>query len=100
MCIYVKEIMKSIKKAVLDLNQIQKGFLTIAASLVIFWFLDGFGIKPLEDIIFRFINITFSWSFDSNFSFENKGYIQPDFIFTLCIVGIYVFRDKKVYNTK
>jgi len=91
--------MKSIKKALLGLNQIQKGFLTIAASLVIFWFLDGFGIKPLEDIIFRFINITFSWSFDSNFSFENKGYFQPDFIFTLCIVGIYVFRDKKVYNT-
>lgn len=91
--------MKSIKRAVLDLNRIQKGFLTVAASLVIFWFLDGFGIKPLEDIIFRFINITFSWSFDSNFSFENKGYFQPDFIFTLCIVGIYVFRDKKVYNT-
>ena len=91
--------MKSIKTAVLDLNRIQKGFLTVAASLVIFWFLDGFGIKPLEDIIFRFINITFSWSFDTNFSFENKGYFQPDFIFTLCIVGIYVFRDKKVYNT-
>ena len=87
--------MKIIKTAVLDLNRIQKGFLTIAASLVIFWFLDGFGIKPLEDIIFRFINITFSWSFDSNFSFENKGYLQPDFIFTLCIVGIYVFRDNK-----
>jgi len=91
--------MKSIKTALLGLNRIQKGFLTVAASLVIFWFLDGFGIKPLEDIIFRFINITFSWSFDSNFSFENKGYFQPDFIFTLCIVGIYVFRDKKVYNT-
>ena len=91
--------MKSIKRAVFDLNRIQKGFLTVAASLVIFWFLDGFGIKPLEDIIFRFINITFSWSFDTNFSFENKGYFQPDFIFTLCIVGIYVFRDKKVYNT-
>ena len=88
--------MKSIKKALLGLNRIQKGFLTIAASLVIFWFLDGFGIKPLEDIIFRFINITFSWSFDSNFSTENKGYLQPDFIFVLCIVGIYVFRDKKV----
>ncbi|MEC8706615.1 MAG: hypothetical protein VXX68_06535 [Candidatus Neomarinimicrobiota bacterium] len=91
--------MKSIKRAVLDLNRIQKGFLTVAASLVIFWFLDGFGIKPLEDIIFRFINITFSWSFDSNFSIENKGYIQPDFIFTLCIVGIYVFRHNKVYNS-
>ena len=88
--------MKSIKTAVLDLNRIQKGFLTVAASIVIFWFLDGFGIKPLEDIIFRFINITFSWSFDSNFSLENKGYFQPDFIFTLCIVGIYVFRDNKV----
>ena len=91
--------MKIIKTDVLDLNRIQKGFLTVAASIVIFWFLDGFGIKPLEDIIFRFINITFSWSFDSNFSIENKGYIQPDFIFTLCIVGIYVFRDKKNYNT-
>ena len=91
--------MKSIKTAVLDLNRIQKGFLTVAASIVIFWFLDGFGIKPLEDIIFRFLNITFSWSFDSNFSIESKGYLQPDFIFTLCIVGIYVFRDKKVYNT-
>ena len=91
--------MKIIKTAVLNLNRIQKGFLTIAASLVIFWFLDGFGIKPLEDIIFRFINITFSWSFDSNFSFEGKGYFQPDFIFTLCIVGIYVFRDNKVYNS-
>ena len=91
--------MKIIKTAVLDLNRIQKGFLTVAASIVIFWFLDGFGIKPLEDIIFRFINITFSWSFDSNLSIENKGYIQPDFIFTLCIVGIYVFRNKKVYNT-
>ena len=88
--------MKSIKRAVLDLNRIQKGFLTVAASLVIFWFLDGFGIKPLEDIIFRFINITFSWSFDTNFSIRNKVYFQPDFIFTLCIVGIYVFRDNKV----
>ena len=88
--------MKSIKTAVLGLNRIQKGFLTVASSLVIFWFLDGFGIKPLEDIIFRFINITFSWSFDSNFSLENKGYFQPDFIFTLCIVGIYVFRGNKV----
>ena len=87
--------MISIKRAVLDLNRIQKGFLTVAASIVIFWFLDGFGIKPLEDIIFRFLNITFSWSFDSNFSIESKGYLQPDFIFTLCIVGIYVFRDNK-----
>ena len=88
--------MNSIKRAVLDLNRIQKGFLTVAASLVIFWFLDGFGIKPLEDIIFRFINITFSWSFDSNFSIESKGYLQPDFIFILSVVGIYVFRDNKV----
>ena len=91
--------MKSIKTDVLDLNRIQKGFLTVAASIVIFWFLDGFGIKPLEDIIFRFLNITFSWSFDSNFSIESKGYLQPDFIFTLCIVGIYVFRDNKFYNS-
>ena len=84
--------MKSIKTAVLDLNRIQKGFLTVAASIVIFWFLDGFGIKPLEDIIFRFINITFSWSFDSNFSIENKGYLSPDYLFLLCIIGILIFK--------
>ena len=45
------------------------------------------------------LNITFSWSFDSNFSIESKGYLQPDFIFTICIVGIYVFRHNKVYNS-
>ena len=36
------------KTAVLDLNRIQKGFLTVAASIVIFWFLDGFRNQTLR----------------------------------------------------
>ena len=86
--------MKNIRKAILGLNRIQKGFLTIAASLVIFWFLDGFEIKPLEDIIFRFINITFSWSFDSEFSLKYMGYLHPDFIFIFCLIGLLIFGDR------
>ncbi len=87
--------MKKIKKFIHDLNITQKGFLTVASSIVIHWFLDGFGVKPLEDIIFKFVNIAFSWSFESEFGLENPGYLEPDFIFILCVISIYIFHDSK-----
>ena len=91
--------MKRIKKFILDLNITQKGFLTVASSIVIHWFLDGFGVKPLKDIIFKFVNIAFSWSFDSEFGLENTGYLEPDFIFILCILGLVIFTGNNDKNS-
>ena len=92
--------MKRIKKFILDLNITQKGFLTVASSIVIHWFLDGFGVKPLKDIIFKFVNIAFSWSFDSEFGLKNTGYLEPDFIFILCILGLVIFRANNDKNSE
>ena len=77
--------MNIVRRLILSLNWIQKGFLTVAASIFIFWLLDGFGVKPLEEIIFRFVNIAFGWSFDTNFGIQNEGYFHPDFIFIMCM---------------
>ena len=87
--------MKRIKKFIHDLNIAQKAFLTVASSIVIHWFLDGFGVKPLEDIIIKFVNITFSWSFDSDFGIQHEGYLNPDFLFTFCVVGLFIFNNKE-----
>ena len=57
------------------------------------WFLDGFGFKPLQDILFRFLNIVFNWSFDSEFGLLYEGYLHPDFIFIFCLFGLFVFKD-------
>jgi len=92
--------MKMIHKFIEQLNIIQKTLLTIASSIVIYWLLDGFEVKLLEDILFRFINILFSWSFDSKFGFNNSGYLHPDFIFTLCIVGLIIFRKFNYENNQ
>ena len=83
--------MKMIHRFIEQLNFIQKTLLTIACSIVIYWLLDGFEGKLLEDILFKFINIVFSWSFDSRFGLDNRGYFNPDFIFIVCIVGLFIF---------
>ena len=49
--------MKIMNKFIAQLNLIQKTLLTIASSIVTYWLLDGFNAKPLEDVIFKFINI-------------------------------------------
>ena len=86
--------MKMIHKFIEQLNLIQKTLLTIASSMVTYWLLDGFNAKPLEDILFKFINIVFSWSFDSKFGMNNKGYLDPDFIFVFCIMGLFIFHKR------
>ena len=85
--------MQIIIKFVNKLNFIQKIFLTSGLSIVLYWLLDGFGLKPLEDIIFRLINIAFNWSFDSKFNLNYSGYLHPDFLFIICIIGLIVFRS-------
>ena len=86
--------MKIMNKFIAQLNLIQKTLLTIASSIVTYWLLDGFNAKPLEDILFKFINIVFSWSFDSRFGLNNTGYLNPDFIFVVCIVGLFIFHNR------
>ena len=81
-------------KFIAQLNLIQKTLLTIASSIVTYWLLDGFNAKLLEDILFKFINIVFSWSFDSRFGLENTGYLNPDFIFVVCIIGLFIFHNR------
>ena len=85
--------MQIIIKFVGKLNFIQKIFLTTGLSIILFWLLDGFGLKPLEDILFRLINIAFSWSFDTKFNLNYTGYLHPDFIFISCIVGLILFKS-------
>lgn len=75
------------------MNFYQKSLLNISLSIFFFWFLDGFGFKPLEDIVFKFLNIVFSWSFDSEFGLLYKGYLHPDFIFIFCIIGLFIFKN-------
>ena len=86
--------MKMIHKFIEQLNLIQKTLLSIASSIVTYWLLDGFNAKPLEDILFKFINIVFSWSFDSKFGIDNTGYLDPDFIFVFCIMGLFIFHKR------
>lgn len=86
--------MKIMNKFIAQLNLIQKTLLTIASSIVTYWLLDGFNAKPLEDILFKFINIVFSWIFDSRFGLDNTGYINPDFIFVVCIIGLFIFHNR------
>ena len=75
------------------MNFYQKSLLNISLSIFFFWFLDGFGFKPLEDIVFKFLNIVFSWSFDSEFGLLYKGYLHPDFIFIFCLIGLFIFKN-------
>ena len=86
--------MKIMNKFIAQFNLIQKTLLTIASSIVTYWLLDGFNAKPLEDILFKFINIVFSWSFESRFGLENTGYLNPDFIFVVCIIGLFIFHNR------
>ena len=90
--------MKIMNKFIAQLNLIQKTLLTIASSIVTYWLLDGFNAKPLEDILFKFINIVFSWSFDSRFGLNNTGYLNPDFIFVVCLIGLFIFNNRYFEN--
>ena len=81
------------------MNFYQKILLNTSLSVFFYWFLDGFGFKPLEDILFRFLNIVFSWSFDSEFGLLYKGYLHPDFIFIFCLIGIFVFKNTSSHSS-
>ena len=81
------------------MNFSQKILLNINLSIVFYWFLDGFGFKPLQDILFRFLNIVFSWSFDSEFGLLYQGYFHPDFIFIFCLIGLFVFRNTNSHSS-
>ena len=85
--------MSKIINLIEKMNFYQKILLNTGLSVFFFWFLDGFGFKPLEDIVFRFFNIVFSWSFDSQFGLLYKGYLHPDFIFIFCIIGMLIFKN-------
>ena len=84
--------MNKIINLIEKINFYQKFLLNISLSIFSFWFLDGFGFKPLEDIVFKFLNIVFSWSFDSEFGLLYKGYLHPDFIFIFCLIGLFLFK--------
>ena len=86
--------MQIIIKFIGKLNFIQKIFLTTGLSIILYWLLDGFGLKPLEDILFRLINIAFSWSFDTKFNLNYAGYLHPDFIFLVSILGLIIFYNQ------
>tara|TARA_B100001142_G_scaffold120229_1_gene122214 strand:- start:247 stop:540 length:294 start_codon:yes stop_codon:yes gene_type:complete len=81
------------------MNFYQKILLNTSLSVFFYWFLDGFGFKPLEDILFRFLNIVFSWSFDSEFGLLYEGYLHPDFIFIFCLIGIFVFKNTSSHSS-
>ena len=85
--------MSKIVKLVENFNFYQKFLLNTTLSIFFYWFLDGFDFKPLEDILFRFLNIVFSWSFDSEFGLLYKGYLHPDFIFIFCLFGLFIFKN-------
>ena len=85
--------MNKIINLIEKINFYQKFLLNISLSIFFFWFLDGFGFKPLEDIVFKFLNIVFSWSFDSEFGLLYTGYLHPDFIFIFCIIGLFIFKN-------
>ena len=91
--------MSKIANFIEKMNFYQKILLNTSLSVFFYWFLDGFGFKPLQDILFRFLNIVFSWSFDSDFGLLYKGYLHPDFIFIFCLIGLFVFRITNSYNS-
>ncbi len=86
--------MQIIIKFVGKLNFIQKIFLTTGLSIILFWLLDGFGLKPLEDILSRLINIAFSWSFDTKFNLNYTGYLHADFIFLVSILALIIYYNQ------
>ena len=92
--------MQIIIKFVGKLNFIQKIFLTTGLSIILFWLLDGFGLKPLEDILFRLINIAFSWNFDTKFNLNYTGYLHPDFIFLVSILGLIIFYNQNAADER
>ena len=81
------------------MNFSQKILLNTSLSVAFYWFLDGFGFKPLQDIVFRFLNIVFSWSFDSEFGLLYKGYLHPDFVFIFCLFGLFVFKTTSSHSS-
>ena len=85
--------MSKIPDFVEKMNFYQKILLNTSLSVFFYWFLDGFGFKPLEDIVIKFLNIVFRWSFDSEFGLLYEGYLHPDFIFIFCLIGIFVFKN-------
>ena len=91
--------MSKIPDFVEKMNFYQKILLNTSLSVFFYWFLDGFGFKPLEDIFFRFLNIVFSWSFDSEFGLLYEGYLHPDFIFIFCLIGIFVFKNTSSHSS-
>ena len=90
--------MSKIINLIEKMNFYQKILLNTGLSVFFFWFLDGFGFKPLEDVLFKFLNIVFSWTFDSEFGLTYKGYLHPDFIFIFCIIGLFIFKNNS-YTT-
>ncbi len=91
--------MSKIINLIEKMNFSQKTLLNTSLSIVFYWFLDGFGFRPLQDILFRFLNIVFSWSFDSEFGLLYQGYLHPDFIFIFCLIGLFVFRKKNSHDS-
>ena len=91
--------MSKIPDFVEKMNFYQKILLNTSLSVFFYWLLDGFGFKPLEDILFRFLNIVFSWSFDSEFGLLYEGYLHPDFIFIFCLIGIFVFKNTSSHSS-
>ena len=91
--------MSKIFNLIEKMNFSQKLLLNTTLSIFFYWFLDGFGFKPLQDIVFRFLNIVFSWSFDSEFGLLYKGYLHPDFIFIFCLFGLFVFKDTTSHSS-
>tara|TARA_A100001011_G_C14064835_1_gene737698 strand:- start:355 stop:654 length:300 start_codon:yes stop_codon:yes gene_type:complete len=90
--------MSKIANLIEKMNFYQKILLNTSLSVFFYWFLDGFGFKPLQDILFRFLNIVFSWSFDSEFGLLYKGYLHPDFIFIFCLIGLFIFKNRSTHS--
>lgn len=90
--------MSKIADFVKKMNFYQKILLNTSLSVFFYWFLDGFGFKPLEDILFRFLNIVFSWSFDSEFGLLYEGYLHPDFVFIFCLIGLFIFKNRSTHS--
>tara|TARA_Y100000741_G_scaffold172361_1_gene130611 strand:+ start:134 stop:433 length:300 start_codon:yes stop_codon:yes gene_type:complete len=90
--------MSKIANFIEKMNFYQKILLNTSLSVFFYWFLDGFGFKPLQDILFRFLNIVFSWSFDSEFGLLYKGYLHPDFIFIFCLIGLFIFKNRSTHS--
>ena len=90
--------MSKIANLIEKMNFYQKILLNTSLSVFFYWFLDGFGFKPLEDILFRFLNIVFSWSFDSEFGLLYEGYLHPDFVFIFCLIGLFIFKNRSTHS--